>query len=338
MICKIITEDDNTKSQGIIEIEGVHTLLSQTIATALDRTLLSLIPSYAPVYYTLNQLTNYQDSPSFREKFLEIRTNIESIRAKSNTDFTLEYNGQVVGQLLAKDLKVINGNVELLTPNQIILTSSSPEPIQVNLKIVFEKGVYYRTTEDMQINNNYIKSSNLVSDTESHTTSSNYIIPVNSVFNPVIKVKSHIVKDGVSINDNLVYEIQTDGRVTYLEALQQASSILAPTLQDISSQLSILSTTPVIKQQPDNSNDTFDRGDTHQQTYKKIRTLEDLKLTPQQYNFIKLQYKGLKDLSKDIEFNQLNNIYRLFNNNNVAYTEQELKEAFASLGLNLEVI
>lgn len=330
-------------SQAVIELGYVPTLLSQTIATAITRTLLSSVESYAPVYFVLNNLPNYFNS-DFKEKFIEIRTNIENIKVNSQQEFGLQYSGEIVGQLLAKDLTILSSNpVSILNPNQVILTTNSREPMKVNLFIKFEKGVYFRTPEEaerLRDINNLNKSFSTSNDKIAYNENMKSIIFCNSIFSPIIKVRHILTQSNMDNYDNIEFEIQTDGRVTALNAMKYAVELLRDGINNINNSFdnvvipsNSLSSPPITME--DNSDNIFNRGDSVIQSTHKIKTLEELQLTDQQYNFIKTNYRDLNELSTDLQENGLSNVKKLFQTNNTKYTEEELIKAFEKLNIDI---
>lgn len=316
MINIIATGDDNKYAK--IAIEGLDPLLSKTISTALERTIISCTKACAPVYFTFNSFTNYFKTEFLLEEFIQIRSNIENIKLISSLDrFNLHYSGSLKGELKVKDLKVSSftlndkGNdIKFLNPEDVILTVGIPEGHNIDLNINISKNKYFATTEENE--------TRLGLDLDSFE---NTFIPCNSMYNPIKKVKTQIFeKDG---EDTLVVEITTDGRVTAVEALKSAWNNLLVTFKHYTSSLDKLD---------DNAYYSSEFIDTNEGSETLIRTLEDLPLNTNEYNFVKLNYRYLEEFLKDFGSD---NMKEMFKSNNVPFDEEELKTRLESLGIKV---
>lgn len=308
----VIAESED-KKYAKISLKGLNPLMSKTISTALERTILSSIEACSPVFISLNNFTNYFDNDVFKEKFIQIRSNIENIKLISNKNIVLNYSGKVFGELKVKDLKVTsfslgNNTVEFLNPEDTILTVGIAEGYDINLNIHVFKGVYFSTTED---NVFFVKKhkGGMIDDTD---------IICNSNYNPIDKVKTKIFSgDGV---DELIIDIHTDGRVTAISAFKLAWNKLYSIFDSYRQSIDLLT---------DNFIETFDEVEKDENV---IKTLEELPLNSNEYNFVKINYRYLKDFLEDFGSE---NMKSMFTTNNIPFDENELRQRLESMGIKV---
>jgi DNA-directed RNA polymerase subunit alpha len=113
------------------------------------------------------------------------------------------------GQITAGDIQTVQG-IEVLNTDQVICTLDRKQKFEAEFDVRVGRGFFSgdeNKRPDMPIG----------------------VIPIDSIFSPVIRVKYNVENTRVGQRtdyDKLILEIWTDGRITPDEALLQASAIL----------------------------------------------------------------------------------------------------------------
>ncbi len=186
--------------------------MGSTIGNSLRRVLLSLLEGAAVASVKIGGVQHeFATMPGVVEDVIEIVLNLKKVLFKlPNRDsrmLTLSVNKS--GEVVAGDVKLDSG-VEVVNPDQIIATLDKKQRLDMELEVKVGRGFVpaeYNKRTDQSIG----------------------VIPVDSLFSPVRKVKYAIENARVGQRtdyDSLVLEIWTDGRLTPDEALLQASAVL----------------------------------------------------------------------------------------------------------------
>ncbi len=145
------------------------------------------------------------------EDVTDIILNIKSLVVKNASDLprTIRIDRQEKGVVLAKDI-ITDPDVEIINPDHVIATLTDDVPFVVEMTV--ENGRGYRMAEE-----------NVGAEREIG------VIPVDSSFSPVVRVK-HEIEDtrvGQRTNyDKLIMEIWTNGTVSPQMALVEGAKIL----------------------------------------------------------------------------------------------------------------
>ncbi|MEO0454360.1 MAG: DNA-directed RNA polymerase subunit alpha, partial [Verrucomicrobiota bacterium] len=113
------------------------------------------------------------------------------------------------GDVTAGDIQLESG-IEIVNPEQIICTLDRPQKFEAEFEVKVGRG--YDSGEDNKAEEQSIG-----------------VIPIDSLFSPVKKVKYQVTNTRVGQKtdyDKLILDLWTDGRLTPDEALLQASAIL----------------------------------------------------------------------------------------------------------------
>lgn len=204
--------EERTKTYGRLIVEPLERGFGITIGNSLRRTLLSSIEGTAitavKIYGVYHEFSSIE---GVQEDTLEIIANLKKVRFKlHNADVEilyLEKKGE--GVVYAKDLS-LPPNVEIINPDQKILTITDPEK-EINMEIRIERGFGYVPTEEMEVLGEV-----------------GWIL-VDADFSPVRQVAFRVEKTRVekrSDYDRLIMEIYTDGTKTPDEVIKEAVQLI----------------------------------------------------------------------------------------------------------------
>ncbi len=183
-----------------------------TVGNSLRRILLSSLEGSAVTKVKIQGVMHEISTISgVVEDVTDIILNIKSLVVKNASDQPriIRINRQDKGVVLAKDI-MTDPDVEIINPDHVIATLTDDVPFVVEMTV--ENGRGYRTAEENAGKEREIG-----------------VIPVDSSFSPVIRVK-HEIEDtrvGQRTNyDKLILEIWTNGTVSPQMALVEGAKIL----------------------------------------------------------------------------------------------------------------
>lgn len=183
-----------------------------TVGNSLRRILLSSLEGSAVTRVKIQGVQHEISTiPGVVEDVTDIILNIKSLVVKNASDSprTLRIDRHERGVVKAADI-ITDQDVEIINPDHIIATLTDDVPFVVEMRV--ENGRGYRMAEE-----------NIEEEREVG------IIPVDSSFSPVVRVK-HEIEDtrvGQRTNyDKLIMEIWTNGTVTPQMALVEGAKIL----------------------------------------------------------------------------------------------------------------
>ncbi len=183
-----------------------------TVGNSLRRILLSSLEGSAVTRVKIQGVQHEISTiPGVVEDVTDIILNIKSLVVKNASDAprTLRIERHERGVVKAADI-ITDQDVEIINPDHIIATLTDDVPFVVEMRV--ENGRGYRMAEE-----------NLEQEREIG------VIPVDSSFSPVVRVK-HEIEDtrvGQRTNyDKLILEIWTNGTVTPQMALVEGAKIL----------------------------------------------------------------------------------------------------------------
>lgn len=187
-----------------------------TLGNSLRRVLLSSLEGAAICAVRIEGAAHeFQTLPHVVEDVTEIVLNLKSVRLNlfSEVTKTLEIRKDTAGPVTAADI-VTDGTVEILNPEQIICTLDADKPFRAEIDLIKGKG--YLPAER-------VMASQIIG-----------TIPVDCLFSPVTRVNYQVGAARVGEEtemDSLELEVWTDGRITPIEAVEQAARILRDHLQ-----------------------------------------------------------------------------------------------------------
>lgn len=206
-------EDTATNTYAKFTAEPFEAGYGHTIGNSLRRVLLSSLEGAA---ITSVRITGAQHEftslPGVKEDVTEIILNLKQIRFKhfeNKEPATLSINVTKEGKVTAGDIEAIS-QYEIVNKKQLICTLDRKTKFQMEMEVRVGRG--FNTGEDNK-----------------HPEMPIGVIPVDSIFSPVRRVKYSVVNTRVGQRtdyDKVVLEIWTDGRLDPPDALLQSSAIL----------------------------------------------------------------------------------------------------------------
>src|SRR5262252_2277228 len=211
---KTLTKDEAsaTETYGKFIAEPFEAGYGHTIGNSLRRVLLSSLEGAAITSVRITSAQHeFASLPGVVEDVTDIVLNLKKIkfRAVDHEPRTVSINVSKEGQVRAGDIQTIQG-IEVLNTNQVICTLDKKQKFEAEFDVRVGRGFFSgdeNKRPDMPIG----------------------VIPIDSIFSPVIRVKYSVENTRVGQRtdyDKLILEIWTDGRITPDEALLQASAIL----------------------------------------------------------------------------------------------------------------
>jgi len=211
---KSLARDEATATETYAKFiaEPFEAGYGHTIGNSLRRVLLSSLEGAA---ITTVRITGAQHEfaslPGVVEDVTDIVLNLKKIkfRAVDHEPRTVSINVSKEGQVTAGDIQTVQG-IEVLNTNQVICTLDKKQKFEAEFDVRVGRGFFSGDENkrlDMPIG----------------------VIPIDSIFSPVIRVKYSVENTRVGQRtdyDKLILEVWTDGRITPDDALLQASAIL----------------------------------------------------------------------------------------------------------------
>ncbi len=206
------TKDVDPSTYGKFVAEPFERGFGVTVGNSLRRILLSSLEGSAVTRIKIQGVQHEISSiPGVVEDVTDIVLNIKSLVVKNASDQprTLRIDRDTRGVVKAADIITEQG-VEIINPDHVIATLTDDVPFKVEMRV--ENGRGYRMAEE-----------NVEQEREIG------VIPVDSSFSPVVRVKYEIedTRVGQKTNyDKLLMEIWTNGTVTPHMALVEGAKIL----------------------------------------------------------------------------------------------------------------
>ena len=212
-----------------------------------------------------NVYQEFSTIPGVIEDVTEIILNVKEIRARMRVDgpktVYISTEEGFSGPVTAGDI-IRDDEVEIVNPDLVIANLNGEG--RLFMELTFNNGLGYRSAEDNKIDNSPIG-----------------VIPVDSIFTPVNKVKYSVTDTRVgqvTDYDKLTLEVWTDGSIKANEALSQASKILTEHLDLFSS----ISDAEVVA---DDNEEEAAIEDSVEEDY--LIPIEDLNFSVRTYNCLK---------------------------------------------------
>lgn len=210
-------------SYGLFVAEPLERGYGTTLGNALRRVLLSSLPGSAVTAIRIeNVYQEFSTIPGVIEDVTEIILNVKEVRARMRVEgpktVYISTEEGFSGAVTAGDI-IRDDEVEIVNPDLVIANLNGEG--RLFMELTFNNGLGYRSAEDNKIENSPIG-----------------VIPVDSIFTPVNKVKYSVTDTRVgqvTDYDKLTLEVWTDGSIKANEALSQASNILTEHLNLFSS-------------------------------------------------------------------------------------------------------
>ncbi|MCR4963147.1 MAG: DNA-directed RNA polymerase subunit alpha [Firmicutes bacterium] len=207
-------EDD---SYGCFVVEPLERGYGITLGNALRRVLLSSLPGAAVSAVKIDGILHeFSTAPGVVEDITDIILNLKGLAVKMHCDEarTVYVNAHGPGQVTAADI-ICDPEVEILNPDHYIATLD--EGGELKMEIVVERGRGYVGTDKNKKENQPIG-----------------VIPVDSLFSPVIKVNFSVEDTRVGQQtdyDKLTLDVWTDKTIAPDEAISASAKILCDYLE-----------------------------------------------------------------------------------------------------------
>jgi len=205
-----VVEVEADAFRSTIVVEALESGYGHTLGNALRRVLLTSLPGTAITKLTIDgvahQFTSYE---GMTEDVVELILNLKQVRIKSETEDSgiLRLNVKGAKEVTAKDIECEAG-FEVINKDLYLATLAKGKTLSIEM--VVESGVGYK----------------LATEIETETVGQ---IAVDALFSPVIKVSYKVEATRVGRRtdfDKIVFDIETNGSISPLDAIKQAAEIL----------------------------------------------------------------------------------------------------------------
>lgn len=228
-----VVEVEANSSRSTIVIEALESGYGHTIGNALRRVLLSSLPGTAITKISIDGVTHqFTSFEGMTEDVVELILNLKQIRVKAdgNEAGVLRLNVKGAKEITAADIECEAG-FEVVNKDLYIATLAKGKNLSIEMTV--ESGIGYQ----------------LANEVETETVGE---MAVDALFSPVIKVSYRVEATRVGRRtdfDKIVFDIETDGTISPLQAVKQAAEILIkqfsqivnPTVQEVKEELTSLS-------------------------------------------------------------------------------------------------
>lgn len=202
--------DDNRYGRFVVEpLERGYGI---TLGNSLRRVLLSSLPGAAVTAIKIEGvLHEFSTVPGVREDVTDIILNIKELSVKLHSEESKTIRIDVTGEkdVTAGDI-IADADVEILNPDLHLATVESGATLKIEMTV--EHGRGYVSSEKNK------KPDQVIG-----------IIPIDSIFSPILKVKYQVTDTrvgNVTNYDKLTLEVWTDGSIDPDEATSRAAKIL----------------------------------------------------------------------------------------------------------------
>ena len=200
------------ESYGKYVVEPLERGYGTTLGNSLRRVLLSSLPGTAVTAIRIAGIQHeFATIPGVKEDVTEIVLNVKGIIARLHSDgpktVYIEASGE--RELTAGDIKA-DGEVEILNPDHHIATLGADASLSMELSIAHGRG--------------YVSA-----DKNKNPQAAIGTIPVDSIYNPVLKVNYTVENTRVGNQtdyDKLTLEVWTDKTITARDAVSLGAKIL----------------------------------------------------------------------------------------------------------------
>lgn len=213
-----VKKEKEVKDKGRFVIEPLPAGYGYTLGNSLRRVLLSSLPGAAIAEVSFEGISHpFTTIKGVKEDVIELILNLKKVRFMIYTDEPLEARIEAKGkkEITAGDIKIASG-ADVANPGLKIATLTD-KTAKLSVRLLVEKGVGYKPSEE--------RGGSKVG-----------VIPIDSIFSPVLKVAYWVeeTRRGRETNlDRLIIEIITDGTIKPSKALENATNILMSYLEPV---------------------------------------------------------------------------------------------------------
>lgn len=204
--------EEESATTGKFVLEPLDQGFGHTIGNSLRRVMLSSLEGAAVTQVKIDGVSHqFTTLTGVAEDIVEIILNVKKLRLQmdDNGPYRLQLTATGPGEVTAAQITAPTG-VEIMNKDLVIATLANNKT-KLSVELVAEKGVGYALAEE-------------------HKTNEIGIIPVDSLFSPVVRVNFSVepTRVGRLTNfDKLVLEVVTDGTMSPQEAVKKSAQILA---------------------------------------------------------------------------------------------------------------
>jgi DNA-directed RNA polymerase subunit alpha len=311
-----------TDTYGKLYVEALERGFGTTIGNALRRVLLSSIEGAAVTSIRIpGVLHEFSSLPGVKEDVVDIVLNIKQLRFKLFSDDPKVLSINVKGPVEVKGKDITGDQVEILTPDQHILTLE--KDVDFTMEMTVAKGKGY-----------------VVADRNKKPDQPVDTIAVDSIFTPIKKVNFWVegARVGRSTDyDKLIMEIWTDGSISPQSAVTQAANILREHLSlfsfdgEVEEKDASESETQRDERSSDVDNELFEEEPV-ELNENLLKSVDELELSVRSYNCLKnANIRTLADLVQKTEQEMLRT--KNFGRKSL----NEIKEIIESMGLHFNM-
>lgn len=237
-----------------------------TLGNSLRRILLSSLPGAAVTSIKIDGvLHEFSTIPGVREDVTDIILNLKELYVKLYGDeakvIRIDTEGE--GEVRAGDI-IVDPDVEILNPELHIATLAPGGSLRMELTV--ERGRGYVPADKNK------KADHVIG-----------IIPVDSIFSPILKVNYSVTDTrvgNVTNYDKLTLEVWTDGSIRPEEAVSKAATVLV-------AHLKLFQNIAGVTAEDDNGDGPFTESAEESGAKTMEMTIEDLELSVRSYNCLK---------------------------------------------------
>ncbi len=207
----VIEEEKKAPNHSLLAFKPLENGYGHTLGNALRRVLLSSLAGASLTSVQIEGVDNqFSAVEGIKEDIVEILLNLKQIRVRADNGDSGVGRIEVKGpaNITAADIKCEAG-FEIINPDQHI--ASVTKNIELSMELKIESGIGYRVGD--QIEDKEIGE-----------------LMIDAIFSPVLTVSYKVESTRVGRRtdyDKLMLDVKTDGTVTPMEAVEQASKILS---------------------------------------------------------------------------------------------------------------
>lgn len=310
----IMIESDDFK--GKFEFRPLEPGYGITVGNSLRRILLSSLEGFAITSIKVEGVSHeFSTIKGVVEDVTEIILNLKKVRFKRQID-TVEYEKVIINfsganKFSAGDIGKYTSGFQVLNPDLVICNLD--EKVKLNMELTIERGRGYRPADENK-----------------QPSSDVGIIPIDSIFTPIVNVKYNIENYRVEQKtdyEKLVMEVTSDGSIHPKEALKEAAKILIHHFMLFSDEKITLDT------EEKSQTEEFDEESLHMRQLLKTK-LVDMDLSVRALNCLKAA--DVETLGDLVSFNKNDLLkFRNFGKKSLVELEELVRSKGLQFGMNV---
>ncbi|MCA9369218.1 MAG: DNA-directed RNA polymerase subunit alpha [Pseudomonadales bacterium] len=230
-----ISEEKQSATHARVIMNPLEQGYGHTVGNALRRVLLTSLPGSAISKMRVEGAEHlYSTIDGVSEDVLQMSLNVKKIRVRTTVEGAQTMRLSVTGPatVTAADIEAEAG-LEVINTDQVIATVADKKKLEIEMTV--ESGMGYVVADE--------KKADAIGD-----------IMLDTLFSPVIKVSYKVEQTRVGRRtdyDKLILDIETDGTLSPLEAVDQAARILAQQFTQIFEPVVVKEEAPVESLSPE---------------------------------------------------------------------------------------